>query len=59
MLQVLGEFKQLQNCVACCNKEGLMKFLETQQRELEVGPVPTCCAACSELPWPCSCTMLL
>eukprot|EP00878_Enallax_costatus_P044621 GHUV01053316.1.p1 GENE.GHUV01053316.1~~GHUV01053316.1.p1 ORF type:complete len:464 (+),score=147.77 GHUV01053316.1:399-1790(+) len=33
---VLADFKQVQNCVACCNKDGLLKFLEKQQTELEV-----------------------
>lgn len=30
------EFKATQNCVACCNKDGLLKFLEGQQSALEV-----------------------
>lgn len=30
------EFKKTQNCVACCNREGLLKFLEGQQSALEV-----------------------
>lgn len=34
--QVLAEFKETKNCVDCCNKEGLMKFLEKQQSELEL-----------------------
>lgn len=33
---ILGEFRKVQNCVACCGKEGLLKFLEKQQSELEV-----------------------
>lgn len=33
---VLADFKQVQNCVSCCSKEGLLKFLEKQQSELEV-----------------------
>jgi dynein heavy chain len=33
---VLAEFKKVQNCVACCGKDGLLKFLEKQQSELEV-----------------------
>ncbi|CAD7704939.1 unnamed protein product [Ostreobium quekettii] len=33
---VLAEFKEVKNCVACCNKEGLMKFLELQQSKLEI-----------------------
>jgi len=37
---VLVEFKQTQNCVACCSKEGLQKFLEKQQSELEVSGCP-------------------
>lgn len=28
---VLHEFKAAKNCIACCNKDGLMKFLEQQQ----------------------------
>lgn len=34
---VLAEFKKVQNCVACCGKDGLLKFLEKQQSELEVS----------------------
>lgn len=34
--QVLAEFKELKNCVACCHREGLYVNLETQQRELEI-----------------------
>lgn len=30
------EFAQVRNCVGCCNKEGLLKLLETQQTELEM-----------------------
>jgi dynein heavy chain len=33
---ILAGFKQTQNCVASCSKEGLLKFLEKQQSELEV-----------------------
>ncbi|GBF96391.1 dynein heavy chain axonemal [Raphidocelis subcapitata] len=33
---VLREFRGTQNCVACCNREGLLKFLESQQAALEV-----------------------
>ena len=40
---VLAEFKQTQNCVACCSREGLLKFLEKQQSELEV-----CCLCWSK-----------
>lgn len=34
--RILGEFKTIQNAVACCEKEGLFKFLEGQQKELEL-----------------------
>lgn len=30
------EFGEVKNCVASCNKEGLMKHLEKQQKELEI-----------------------
>ncbi|KAI8464229.1 MAG: flagellar alpha dynein [Monoraphidium minutum] len=33
---VVQEFKATQNCVACCNRDGLLKFLEGQQSALEV-----------------------
>ncbi len=33
--QVLAEFGEKRNCVECCNREGLMRFLERQQSELE------------------------
>jgi dynein heavy chain len=33
---ILAGLKQTQNCVASCSKEGLLKFLEKQQSELEV-----------------------
>lgn len=33
---VLAEFRSVQNCVVCCGKPGLLKFLEKQQAELEV-----------------------
>jgi dynein heavy chain len=34
--QVLREFKETKNCVGCCNRDGLFKFLEKQQLELEM-----------------------
>jgi dynein heavy chain, axonemal len=34
--KVLGEFREKKNCVECCNADGLMKFLEKQQSELEI-----------------------
>lgn len=34
--EVLKTFKETRNSVECCNKEGLMKFLEKQQSELEI-----------------------
>jgi hypothetical protein len=34
--EVLKKFKETRNAVECCNADGLMKFLEKQQRELEV-----------------------
>lgn len=34
--EILKSFKETKNCVDCCNKEGLMKFLEKQQLELEI-----------------------
>lgn len=34
--QVLKEINVTKNCVAACNKEGLMKLLEQQQKELEI-----------------------
>ena len=33
---MLVEFKEVRNCVACCNKDGLMQFLEKQQSSLEI-----------------------
>jgi len=33
---VLQEVGEVKNCVAACNKEGLMKHLEKQQKELEI-----------------------
>jgi dynein heavy chain len=42
---VLAGFKQTHNCVESCGKEGLLKFLEKQQSELEVGRSTTCCGA--------------
>ncbi len=33
---ILRGFKETQNCVASCGKEGLLKNLEKQQSELEV-----------------------
>lgn len=33
---MLQEFGEVKNCVAACNKEGLMKHLEKQQKELEI-----------------------
>lgn len=33
---ILAGFKESQNCVVACGKEGLLKFLEKQQSELEV-----------------------
>ena len=30
------EFMEIKNCVRACNKEGLLKMLETQQAELEL-----------------------
>lgn len=33
---ILAGFKQTQNCVQSCGKDGLLKFLEKQQSELEV-----------------------
>lgn len=48
---VLAEFKQVQNCVACCNKDGLLKFLEKQQTELEVGlRAWSICLQCQSMP---------
>ena len=41
---VLREFKATQNCVACCNKEGLLKFLEGQQAALEVRAAAATCS---------------
>lgn len=38
-VKLTQEFKATQNCVACCNKEGLLKFLEGQQSALEVGTI--------------------
>ena len=32
---VLSEFQRTQNCVACCERDGLLSFLERQQAELE------------------------
>ena len=32
----MESFKAVKNCVACCNKEGLMPFLEKQQTALEI-----------------------
>lgn len=34
--EVLKSFKEIKNCVDCCNRDGLMKFLEKQQGELEI-----------------------
>lgn len=34
--EVLKTFKDKKNCVECCNADGLMKFLEKQQHELEI-----------------------
>lgn len=34
--EVLVKFGELKNAVECCNREGLMKHLEKQQRELEI-----------------------
>jgi dynein heavy chain len=33
---VLKQFNDTKNCVQCCAKEGLLKFLEKQQSELEI-----------------------
>jgi dynein heavy chain len=33
---VLADFHAAKNCVACCSKEGLLKFLEQQQGQLEL-----------------------
>ena len=33
---MLLDFVVARNCVACCNKEGLLKHLESQQAELEL-----------------------
>ncbi|DBA86689.1 TPA: Dynein alpha chain, flagellar outer arm [Trebouxia sp. C0004] len=33
---ILKEFGEVKNCVAACNKQGLMKHLEKQQKELEI-----------------------
>lgn len=33
---ILRAFKETQNCIECCSKEGLLKNLEKQQSELEV-----------------------
>lgn len=35
-MQVLAEFKDIKNCVACCHRDGLYSNLETQERELEI-----------------------
>lgn len=35
-VNLLQEFGEVKNCVAACNKEGLMKHLEKQQKELEI-----------------------
>lgn len=35
-VNLLQEFSEVKNCVAACNKEGLMKHLEKQQKELEI-----------------------
>jgi hypothetical protein len=32
----LQDFKSIRNCVTCCNKDGLLKTLETQKTELEM-----------------------
>ena len=34
--EVLKGFKETKNAVGCCSKEGLMKFLEKQQGQLEI-----------------------
>eukprot|EP00877_Chromochloris_zofingiensis_P015255 jgi/Chrzof1/9984/Cz04g22250.t1 len=34
--KVLVEFRAAKNCIVCCNKDGLMNFLEKQQSQLEV-----------------------
>eukprot|EP00798_Chlamydomonas_sp_ICE-L_P023007 gene23007-30199_t len=34
--EVLKTFAELKNAVECCNRDGLMKFLEKQQSELEI-----------------------
>lgn len=51
----LQEFLATKNCVRACNKEGLLKVLETQQAELEMcekvragGEASGCCFG----PWP-------
>ena len=33
---ITQEFGEVKNCVASCNKDGLMKHLENQQKELEI-----------------------
>ncbi len=35
-IQILTEFKELKNCVACCNRQGLYAKLDEQKRELEI-----------------------
>jgi dynein heavy chain len=52
---VLAEFKKVQNCVACCGKDGLLKFLEQQQSELEVSLIPPGLPCC--LGVVCSCVL--
>lgn len=44
---VLAGFRQTQNCVECCGKDGLLKFLEKQQSELEVGCVHSVVMHCA------------
>lgn len=47
---VLAEFWRTQNCIACCGRDGLLKFLEKQQAELEVrGNLATHVLNCATL----------
>lgn len=45
---ILRAFKQTQNCIECCSKEGLLKNLEKQQSELEVRNTPRRTVACKQ-----------
>lgn len=48
---ILAGFQQTPNCVESCAKEGLLKFLEKQQSELEVRGGSTCgCTLCDTGP---------